>query len=215
MKHLTLCIQAFFLCSLLIYSFGCVSSGGQNSEETPALTPTPVSTATLGNLSTSGWVGSEGELEYEYVPKQGFQFGGDGHSLILVNNPQAHDPSWEELKEFLHQDKTDKYLYTDSFVCADFAEMLHNNAEEAGIMSAYIFIEFDNTYIDHALNAFNTTDRGLIYIDDTGDAGYYPCSLDRIVEVELNKEYLPSLIFPCAGYELESIGNVSEIYIQW
>jgi hypothetical protein len=207
-------VAVLLLMSLLILS--CVACQG-NVNQSPETTPTPTSTltATLGNLSTSGWIGPDGETEYEYVPKQGFLRGGDGHLLILVNNPQAHDPSWEELKEFLHQDKTDKHLFTDSFVCADFAEMLHNNAEEAGIMSAYVTIEFNNTYIDHALNAFNTSDMGMIYIDDTGSRYYYPCSLDHIVEVELNKEYLPSLIFPCAGYELESIGNVFEIYIQW
>lgn len=161
-----------------------------------------------------------GEAEHEYVPIGGYETGADGHQIKLINNPQAHDPSWQELKNFLKQDNTDTYLYdTSTFVCTDFAEMLHNNAEAAGLIAAFVTISFVNESAGHAVNAFNTSDMGLVYIDDTGGYSHQPCSGDKKVDVELGKEYNPIAIFPCEGGSFKSIldswGDVSAIYTQW
>jgi hypothetical protein len=53
-------------------------------------------------------------------------------------------------------------------ICADFAERLHNDAEIAGIRAGYVTVDFAGQPIGHALAVFNTTDRGIVYIDDTG-----------------------------------------------
>jgi len=53
-------------------------------------------------------------------------------------------------------------------VCGDFAETLHNKAEAAGIRTAFVHIELDDEDTGHALNAFHTTDKGLVFIDCTG-----------------------------------------------
>ncbi|GAJ14543.1 unnamed protein product, partial [marine sediment metagenome] len=82
---------------------------------------------------------------------------------------------------------------SDPNICADFAERLHNNAEKAGIRCAYVSVDISG-YSDpygygipsdtsHALVAFNTTDKGLVYIDDTGISSYGPSSCDKIVDV--------------------------------
>jgi hypothetical protein len=136
-----------------------------------------------------------------------------------VHNPAAKDPTWEELKSFLSQDNTDRHLYVNgSFVCGDFAEMLHNNAENAGISAAYVIINLSSVS-SHALNAFNTTDDGLVYIDDTGlsAADNYTCSADKIVAVAIGNEYTPVSIFPCAGRCItwNSLGIVTNLRIQW
>ena len=91
-----------------------------------------------------------------------------GSQMYLINYKNATDPTWDELITFLRKDDTDDHLYiNDSFVCADFAEMLHNNAEASGIKAAWVSVDF--TVGDgHALNAFDTTDRGLVYADCTG-----------------------------------------------
>jgi hypothetical protein len=58
----------------------------------------------------------------------------NGEPIRLTENAQAADPLWSQLEEFLVQDNTDGYAYIpDSFVCADFAALLHNRAEAAGI----------------------------------------------------------------------------------
>jgi len=93
---------------------------------------------------------------------------GNGEPVRLSENAQASDVSWQQVKEFVMNDDTNAHLYiTDSFVCADFAALLHNRAEAAGIKTAYVSIEFAEGPA-HALNAFNTTDRGLVYVDCTG-----------------------------------------------
>lgn len=169
----------------------------------------------IPDLPTSDWRGPHGETEYEYVPRWGYVDGADGKPIYLVNNPQAHNPSWEELVNFLQQDETDRNEYNESSYNADeYAEDLHNNAEEAGIRAAFVWVEFENsTPLD--INAFNTSDRGLVYIDSRNYVGYFPCSTDKIVNVKLGEDYVPELVFPCIDYTFESWGTVSAIYIHW
>jgi len=152
----------------------------------------------------------------------GIIVGADGHYITLRNNPNAINPTWSKLKSFLGSDNTDQqtYSYT-SFVCVDFAEMLHNNAEAVGIRTAYVLIQLgpsDNypTSGGHALNAFETTDKGLVYIDCTAPSGNYEGSVDKIVDVEVGKPYVPEYIFPHSGWYWSSMGIVEEIHtIQW
>ncbi len=99
--------------------------------------------------------------------------GGDGEPIELINNPDATNPTYEELLAFLKEDSTDEHPYIDdfsvlSYVCSDFAEDVHNNAEAAGIRAAWVSIQFEGEEIGHALNAFETTDRGWVYVDCTG-----------------------------------------------
>ncbi|MCX6004704.1 MAG: hypothetical protein NT082_03435 [Chloroflexi bacterium] len=90
--------------------------------------------------------------------------------VLLENNPDAKDPTYEEVKTFLHTDTTDERDYVEKeFVCGAFAQEVHNNAEKAGIKAAWVAINLAGKTVGHALNAFNTTDRGLIFTDSTGD----------------------------------------------
>jgi len=99
------------------------------------------------------------------------EIGGDGNPIQLINNPDAHNPTYAELLDFIIKDRTDANTYVaQSYVCSDFAEDVHNNAEAAGIRAAWVSIKFAGTSEGHALNAFETTDKGLIYIDCTGDS---------------------------------------------
>jgi hypothetical protein len=107
---------------------------------------------------------------------------------------------------------------SDPNICADFAERLHNNAENAGIRCGYISLDFDDG-VGHALNVFETIDRGLIYIDDTGTiGGIGPINNDTIVDVlEIGEEYNPRFLFPSGGWYIPSgeMGIVTDIYITW
>ena len=104
--------------------------------------------------------------------------GADGEPIELINNSSATDPTYATLVGFINQDPTDEAAYMDfdsdsSFAflgrtCGDFAETVHNNAEAAGIRAALVTIQFEAQDVGHALNAFETTDKGLIYIDCTG-----------------------------------------------
>jgi len=155
-----------------------------------------------------------------YVFYQGaVMVGADDHYVVLRNNPSATNPSWAELKAFLQSDQTDRRAYvTGKFTCGDFAEMLHNNAEAAGIRAAIVAIALrpagmteGNT--NHSFNAFETTDKGLMYIDATSSAqGFYA---DKAVRVEVGQEYEPVSIFPQPGQmqTWPSMGKVISIDI--
>ncbi|MDY6966569.1 MAG: hypothetical protein SVM80_11510 [Halobacteriota archaeon] len=131
-----------------------------------------------------------------------------GARICLVNYKNATDPTWDELVSFLEVDDTDENLYiNDSFVCGDFAEMLHNNAEKSGIKASWVAISFADRD-PHALNAFNTTDRGLVYVDCTradidDDRDGEGCSQDKIGYLVLGKEYATISIDKAASMDYD------------
>lgn len=125
-----------------------------------------------------------------------------GDPIYLINNPDARDISLKELKAFIVSDKTDRDLYIPGLrMCGYFAETLHNYAEQAGIRAAVTIIQFEDGSAPHALNAFHTTDMGLVYIDCTGTRRgpsdfeewayklFYPVGQDRMAYIKKGKEY--------------------------
>ncbi|MFC2017033.1 coiled-coil domain-containing protein [Chloroflexota bacterium] len=131
-----------------------------------------------------------------------YKGGGSSGQINLINNPIAANPTWQELKAFLLADPTDDEYYIESlFVCGNFAEVLHNNAEAAGIKTTFVTAHFEDNDIAHALNAFKTADRGLVYVDCTGKGFQLPTfeerdyeqsyltELDKIAYVVEGKEY--------------------------
>jgi hypothetical protein len=118
------------------------------------------------------------------------------------------------LVEFLKVDKTDEHVYSESsFVCADFAEMLHNNAEKAGWRAAYVSIALGSSPdypsgSGHALNAFDTTDRGLVFVDCVNG--------DKTVNLIIGQDYQLTSIFPNYGFYWGYMGKLLEIEAtQW
>lgn len=169
-----------------------------------------------------------------------------GEFIVLINNKNAENPSYAELLTFLKSDKTDEFTYQYSFsigefyygeaedkidleyilkiingmeqpanpkVCADFAERLHNNAEKAGIRCGYVIIDS----LNHALNVFETTDKGFVYIDDTGTHLFGPSNCDKVVHVKEGIEYIPISLFHEYGWSdtWESLGIIGDIFITW
>jgi hypothetical protein len=129
-----------------------------------------------------------------------------GPRVYLANNAKAHDPTWQELKDFIKSDGTDSKTYDRAtFPCGAFAEEVHNNAEAHGIRAAWVAIDFEDETEGHAINAFETTDFGLVYVDCTGDRSKVTThkysasdkgrtfgnasSCDRIAYVQVGKEY--------------------------
>jgi len=100
-------------------------------------------------------------------------------SANLNNNTSATNPTWGELIEFLLNDPTDDNYYNSRlFNCVSFAEMLHNSAEIEGLKSAFVAINFKDNEIGHAVNAFITSDRGLVYVESQGGTSLEALQLD-------------------------------------
>jgi hypothetical protein len=82
------------------------------------------------------------------------------------NNPTAVSPTWNQLKSFITRDDTDLTPYDKSdYNCVNYATRLYNAAELANIDSSMVTITLQGEVIGHALNAFITSDYGLVYID--------------------------------------------------
>jgi hypothetical protein len=110
----------------------------------------------------------------------------DGSYVSITNHQNAHNPTMAELKAFLKDDQTENYAYSaTSFVCTNYAVMLHDNAEAHGIRCALVGIEYATPNGGHALNAFETTDEGLVFVDDTG-ASYGP-GFDRFAKITMGQ----------------------------
>ena len=81
---------------------------------------------------------------------------------------ELHNPTYRELKEFLARDKTDSNPFIrGEYVCFDFAADVNNNAEANGIRAAYVRIRSKEW--GHAVVAFETVDKGLIFIEPQSD----------------------------------------------
>ncbi|HEX9976745.1 MAG TPA: hypothetical protein VGA82_05795 [Dehalococcoidales bacterium] len=87
---------------------------------------------------------------------------------VLVDNATATNPTWSQLINFLSKDLTENHTYVANvYDCSQFSRDLHNHAEAAGIRVAEVQVGFKNNPVGHALNAFLTTDYGLVYVDCT------------------------------------------------
>jgi hypothetical protein len=131
-----------------------------------------------------------------------------GASIGLINYKNASDPTWKELIAFLQKDDTDNHRYIKGlFVCADFAEMLHNNAEASGIKAAWVSVDF-TIGEGHALNAFDTTDKGLVYVDCTG-GGFSPQIKDDFIncgsEKDVERDY-DKIAYVAVGQDYGGVG---------
>lgn len=161
------------------------------------------------------------------------QFSLEMRNFNLVNNEEAINPTWKELRDFLREDPTDQHDYLEKsgeykvkggyligiYMCGNFAETLHNNAEETGIRAAWVALHFEKGE-PHALNAFKTTDRGLVFIDSTGlePSERGPKILDKIWVTEIGKKPIVKSVFPQSGWETRwkvSTDIVINIEIYW
>ncbi len=139
------------------------------------------------------------EVEVFYGVQPPYVSGPTGAPIELINNEDAVDVYWNDLIAFLSLDPTDESPYIqDVHMCGTFAEQLHNNAEAAGIRAAWVSIDLKGQHIGHALNAFFTPDRGLVFVDCTGaqETGILEaaidsieCDHDKIAYVRPGKEY--------------------------
>jgi hypothetical protein len=104
------------------------------------------------------------------------------------------DPNYQEMKDFLEQDETSEQEYLENeYICVDFAADVKANAAREGLRCAYVVIEYLGL-TGHAIVAFDTTDRGLVYIEP---------QFDWEVEPEIGQRYYQCVIPPPGHYMTE------------
>lgn len=89
--------------------------------------------------------------------------------ILLKNAKYSRDLTYAELINFLKPLKLNLKKYVlGKYECRHFATDLHNKAERAGIRAGVAYVEFECTRMMHAVNVFDTRDKGLVFIDCTG-----------------------------------------------
>jgi predicted RNase H-like nuclease (RuvC/YqgF family) len=124
---------------------------------------------------------------------------------MIVQNLQSHtlyrNPTYKEVKDFIEKDKTNENKYIPGkYVCIDFAKDVNNNAEKEGIRTALVIVYFKNG--THALVAFETIDKGLVFIEPQAD---------KEVKVEIGIRYWVDNGFGKPDYD----DTITKILIIW
>jgi hypothetical protein len=100
---------------------------------------------------------------------EGYTSGYDnGLDVGRTHGYNIHDPTYEEMKDFITRDKTDENTYNiNTYTCINFAADVINNAKAENIRCALVYLEFSNGA--HTIVAFDTIDRGRIFIEPQTD----------------------------------------------
>jgi hypothetical protein len=88
----------------------------------------------------------------------------------IINNiiTVYHKANYNDVETFLEIDKTDDLEYIpDVFDCKSFASTLKSNANKQGMLCAVVITDYSAS--SHAINAFDTLDRGIIFVEPQSD----------------------------------------------
>lgn len=117
------------------------------------------------------------------------------------------DPTYQQLKAFIAADRTDTNAYVlDSYVCEDFSADVKVHAMQQKIRYAYVSIRFFGNNSGHAIVAFNTTDRGIIYIEPQSD---------EEVNLQAGKHYWTQCIITTVHYTTTFDDTIDRFNIIW
>lgn len=146
----------------------------------------------------------------------------NGSACYATIYTNATDPTYAQLMAFLKQDDTEYVTYVPGqYECTNFAIHLSDDAERVGIKAHIVRVDFGVDNINptpgasHLLNAFNTTDQGMIYVDDTGREEWQkekgmPIS-PATTDIKIGTQYQRVLLYPVLGWSSTDnpIGTIS------
>ena len=137
--------------------------------------------------------------------------------IVLRNNLSAvnlwHKDLISFLKEYDHKNKwnyINRNFPWDSYggPCVTHASCLHDYSESAGVRAAIVVVYSVSNFDGHALNAFETIDNGLIFID-SGRYGSF------LANVKQNEEYKLLDLNRYSSKARANVGVIKSIEITW
>ncbi len=91
----------------------------------------------------------------------------NGSQVYVLVNDEARDPSYDQMMSMVADDPSVYGVYEPGHSCSSFAAELIDNAERCHIRAHFVVLTLSNAP-PHAIVAFNTTDQGTVYIDNSG-----------------------------------------------
>lgn len=138
------------------------------------------------------------EADYYFTTPQGIQ-------VVGIHDNKGNTYS---VQETLHD------YVTSGYMCMNFAIDLHNNAEKTGIRCAVITLNVyspvNDLWTSHCFNGFNTTDKGMVYVD----AGWGADNLsyqDAVGNIFINGLVKQGVGDSCT----EILGNPGDFKVEW
>lgn len=126
----------------------------------------------------SGHVG-QAKIEYNEQPNIESEFSSseevfDNQSIASTTQfIELKNPTLEEVKDFITRDPTNRNKWVrNSYECRHFATDVCNDARDAGLNCAFVLLSYDHG--QHAVVAFDTVDKGLVYIEPQTNMVIYP-----------------------------------------
>jgi hypothetical protein len=135
--------------------------------------------------------------------------------MYIHNSPTARNATYEDLIRFILSDQTDQAPYGDTdYICIDYAVAIHDNAERQNISAGLVTCDVNGS--KHALNVFNTTDRGIVYIDCTGASVGEPVhNYDKIAYIDGLYRIEPVTDISPYYYINDATGTVANVHTYW
>ena len=125
----------------------------------------------------------------------------NGLNSVLGHGYSSRDPTYAEMKDFIDRDKTNENTYDiNTYNCYNFTADVINNVEAENIHCGFVYILFPSNA--HALVAFNTIDRGLIYIEPQSD---------KEMDVRIGTHYWSLNGYSPQGYD-DTVVNIAIIW---
>jgi len=139
---------------------------------------------------------------YSAGHSEGYAIGYDnGLNIGRTHGYNIWDPTYTQMKNFIARDKTNENLYNENtYTCYGYTADVIRNAETENIRCAFVYILFPSSA--HAIVAFNTIDKGLIYIEPQHDIE---------VRVGVGESYSSTNGFQPPGYN-DTIVNITIIW---
>lgn len=100
------------------------------------------------------------------------------------------DPTYQEALQFIASDQTEQNQYNEeTYTCFEFVADFEANAFQVGYRVGFVFIEFVDGA--HSIVAFDTVDKGLIFIEPQDD---------EIVTLTVGQTYWDRIIYEPPDY---------------
>ena len=92
---------------------------------------------------------------------------------------QTHNPTYKEMVDFINTDTTDTKEYTNDYVCHNFSMDVIKDAKAQGLEAGYVTIQ--STPVNHAIVIFQTTDKGIYYLEPQADVIFSQIQMDAFL----------------------------------
>jgi len=120
----------------------------------------------------------------------GYMVDSAGQPIIVPLSHGVHNPTFLEVYTFAKTNTLSDLSYEPGkYMCTEYALETRKEALAIGLKCAIVNIQFSQG-IGHAMTAFQTTDKGLVFLDLTGGTGeHQPGNYNTIGYVQVGKPY--------------------------